>query len=132
MAQLRTRSHGTRGAEIASNSLDVTEGNLVVVVDGKVVKAGKTWGIDGIAKETKVFDADNTTVAQEKLTFYGLDRNSQFDEIVTNGTITQANVGDVYNLVAGGDSVDGATSAIGTQVKLMKVISSTVGRFIVA
>lgn len=130
MAILRTRSHGTKGAEIAKNSLVAVKNRLVAIKSGFADLAVVGDKIVGISKQDKTFDADNQTVMQEKLTYYGLDENSEFDEIVTNGTITQADVHKTYNLVAGGTSIDGATGATWTQAKLIKVISSTEGRFI--
>jgi hypothetical protein len=38
---------------------------------------------------------------QEKLTYNGLDENAEFDEVVSGGTIAQADVQTNFNLTAG-------------------------------
>ena len=99
MAILKTRAHWTKGAEIASNSLDIAQDVLISITGGYAVEAVATGKVVGISRQTKVFEADNQTVLQEKLTYNGLDETAEFDERVTNGTIAQANVQSGFNLV---------------------------------
>lgn len=98
MAILKTRAHWTKGAEIATNSLDIAQDVLISITSGFATNAVATGEVVGISRQTKVFDADNQTVLQEKLTYNGLDENAEFDEIVSNGTIAQANVNTGFNL----------------------------------
>ena len=128
MAILKTRGHWTKGAEIAANGLDIKKDTLISITGGYATKAVATGKVIGISRQTKVFDADNETVAQEKLTYNGLNENAEFDEIVSSN-ITQADVQKDYNLTANG-IVDGITGGTWTQVRLIKVISPRKGRFI--
>ena len=98
MAILKTRAHWVKGAEIATNSLDIAQDVLISITSGFATNAVATGKVVGISRQTKVFEADNQTVLQEKLTYNGLDENGEFDEIVSNGTIAQANVNTGFNL----------------------------------
>ena len=129
MARTRTMPFKGKTAEIAENGLNITKGNLVTIKAGYADKAVAGDTILGISKQTKVFDANNQTVAKEKLTFAPLDTYSEFEELVTNGTISQANVGAKFNLTATG-TIDGATAGTGTQAELVKFIKSNYGAFI--
>jgi len=128
MARLKTNGVGVKGAEIAKNDLDITENTLVAIKGGFADKAVAGDAVVGISRQTKVFTSDNETVAEAKLTYYGLDDNSEFEELVEGGTIAQADVHALFDLNANG-KVDGATSGAGTQVKLIKVITDTKGVF---
>lgn len=129
MAILKTRAHWTKGAEIAKNSLDIKEGRLVAIKAGFADVAVAGDRVVGISKQTKVFEPDNQTVLQEKLTYNGLDEFGEFDELVSGGTISQADVQTDFDLTSDG-FVDGTTGGTGSQVRLTKVISDTKGRFI--
>lgn len=129
MARTRTMPVKGKTAEIAKNSLDIAKGNLVAIKSGFADKAVAGDTIVGISKQEKVFDSDNQTVAMEKLTFAPLDDYSEFEELVENGTISQGDVGSVFNLTASG-TIDGATGGSGTQAELVKYIKDNYGAFV--
>lgn len=130
MAKIYSPWRTTGGNGIASNSLAVVVGDLISITDGFAVKAVATGRVRGIALATQEFTADNETVMQKKLEFKPFDDYSII-EIEATGSLAQANVGDVYDLTAGG-IVDGATSATGTQLRLKEVKSATLGLFQIA
>lgn len=131
MARTRTMPIKGKTAEIASNDLDITKGRLVAIKSGHADVAVAGDAIVGISKQEKVFESDNETVLKEKLTFAPLDAYSEFEEVVSNGTITQADVGTLYDLASNG-TVDGATGGSGDQVRLEKFLKPNYGAFIIA
>lgn len=131
MTKLVKTGQGVTGRVIAENSLSVDFGDLVAIKSGFGDKAAPADTIVGISAQKATFDSDNQTVAQEYLTYYGLDDYAVVEVVVSNGTIAQANVGAIYNLAANG-TVDGATSGDGVQLTLVEVIDSTLGRFVKA
>lgn len=128
MAKLINPVYFIGGQEIASNSLDVSYGDLVTITDGFLVKSVATGKVDGVSVETKVFDSDNQTVKWAKLEFARLGDESLV-EIAVSAGLTQALVGKTFNLTAGW-IVDGATSATWVQVTCRKFISATLGQFV--
>lgn len=132
MAVLKTNGHDKNigGAEIAANSLVATRGRFVAIKSGFANLALVADVIEGISVENKTFNADNETVATEKLNYIALDDTMEVRSTVVGGTIAQANVGSLYDIDANGD-VD-AAAAGATQLKLTKVISATEGLFVKA
>lgn len=129
MARTRTMPIKGKTTEIASNDLDVTRGQLVAIKSGHADVAVAWDTVVGISKETRTFDSDNETLMKEKLLFAPLDMYSEFEELVTNGTISQWDVGSTFNLTSEG-KIDGATWASGEQVTLEKFIKDNYGAFI--
>lgn len=117
------------GAEIATNSLTITRNRLVAIKAGFADEAVTGDTIVGISRDAKTYTADNQTAAKAKVNYIGLEVGiTEFKSKVVWGTITQANVGTIYDIDANGD-VD---VSLGTpsQVKLVKVISTTEGVFV--
>ena len=129
MAKLIKTGQGVTGRGIAKNDLAVDFGDLVAVKSGFVDLAVAGDTVVGISAQKETFASDNQTVDQDNVTFYGLDDYAVIEAVVAGATIAQANVGATYDLDANGD-VDGGTSASGTQVTLVEVISDTIGRFV--
>ena len=95
--------------EIAANSLSVANGDLLTLASGFVAKAvAASTQIIGIANGTKVYAADNQTVAKAKVNYLAVMPRETVLEIATSADVTQANVGKFYTLTAGG-IVDAAT-----------------------
>lgn len=97
--------------EIAANSLSVANGDLLTLTAGFVAKAvAASTQIIGVANGTKVYAADNQTVAKAKVNYLSVQPRETVIEIATSADVTQANVGKFYTLTAGG-IVDAATAA---------------------
>lgn len=126
---LKKAGYNLSGREVAKNELDVTFGDFITIKGGFADKAVVWDLIVGISEQKKVFDADNETVKQEYLTFYGLDDYAEVEASTTATTILdQAMIWTDFDLDANG-VVDDATAGAGTQLRLTKVVSDTVGRF---
>lgn len=97
--------------EIAANSLSVANGDLLTLTAGFIAKAvAASTQIIGVANGTKVYAADNQTVAKAKVNYLSVQPRETVMEIATSADVTQANVGKFYTLTAGG-IVDAATAA---------------------
>lgn len=97
--------------EIAANSLSVANGDLLTLTAGFVAKAvAASTQIIGVTNGTKVYAADNQTVAKAKVNYLSVQPRETVMEIATSADVTQANVGKFYTLTAGG-IVDAATGA---------------------
>ena len=117
---------------IASNSLDVAQGTLLSLTGGYAVAAGIGTTIIGVSKDQKVFAANNQTVAKEKVCYNPVHTTDRFRATITGGTITEAKVGNLYDLTAA-QVVNGTTESATTgQVRLEEFISATVGIFSIA
>lgn len=117
---------------IASNSLDVGQGTLLSLSGGYAVAAGVGTTIIGVSKDQKIFSATNQTVAKEKVNYHPYFPSARFRATITGGTITEAKVGNLYDLTAA-QVVNGATeSAVTGQVRLEEFISATRGIFSIA
>ncbi len=117
---------------IASNSLDVAQGTLLSLTGGYAVAAGIGTTIIGVSKDQKVFAANNQTVAKEKVNYHPVHTTDRFRATITGGAITEAKVGNLYDLTAA-QVVNGATESATTgQVRLEEFISATVGIFSIA
>ena len=127
------RSDGGR-VGIASNSLTLTDGDLLAKSGGFVIKAGATGKIEGIAAGGQTFASDNQTVAKAQVESVKVSDDSIYEITISGGAITQADEGKFYNLTAGG-IVDGTTKAVASteaaprQLKMENFISATKGRF---
>jgi hypothetical protein len=114
---------------VASNSLDVAQGTLLSITGGFAVAAGVGTTIIGVSKDQKVFASDNQTVAMKKVNFHPTKDSDEYLATITGGTITQAKVGNYYDLTAA-QVVNGATESATTgQVQLVEFISATRGIF---
>lgn len=114
--------------EIATNSLSITNGDLLTLTAGFVAKAvAASTQIIGVANGTKVYASDNQTVAKAKVNYLAVTPRETVLEIATSADVTQANVGKFYTLTAGG-IVDAATAAAVKGVlpiQLVEYIGST-------
>lgn len=116
-------------AQVASNSLDVAQGTLLSLSGGYAVAAGIGTTIIGVSKDQKTFASDNQTVAMKKVNFNPTKPEDDYLATITGGTITQAKVGNYYDLTAA-QVVNGATESATTgQVQLVEFISATRGIF---
>lgn len=129
--KLKTTNSYDQGADaqIASNSLDVAQGTLLSLSWGFAVAAGVGTTIIGVSKDQKTFASDNQTVAMKKVNFHPTKPEDDYIATITGGTITQAKVGNYYDLNAA-QVVNGATESSTTgQVQLVEFISATRGIF---
>jgi len=95
--------------EIATNSLAVSNGDMLTLTSGFVAKAvAASTQIIGIANGTKTFASDNQTVAKAKVNYLRVLPRETILELETSADVTQANVGKFYTLTAA-QKVDAAT-----------------------
>ncbi len=146
MARILTEGMGQVAAdEIASNSLDINSWDFVSLTSGFVVKAGTTGKIEWISKTDRVFASNNQTVAKAKVV-YVPSKGQLTVEATADATIAQADIGSYFNINADG-TVDVATKSatnayvntsdagwavdpvLYLQLKLVRVITSTLGEF---
>jgi len=126
MAKIVSPSRCAGAYKIAENSAALLSGSLVSLQSGYVSLPAATDKVEWVAVDAdKTYDSDNQTVKQEKVNILVLEDNTLIEMPVTNGTITQANIGAVYNPVTGWASVDGATSATGVVLVLEEVLTTT-------
>jgi len=126
MAKIISPSRCAGAYKIVENSAALLFGSLVSLDWGYVSLPAATDKVEGVAMDkAKTYDSDNETVKKEKVNILVLEDNTKIEMDVTNGTITQAKVGSVYDLVTGGASVDGATSATGVVLVLDEVLTTT-------
>lgn len=84
---------------IASNSLAVTNGDMLSLVSGFVAKATASTGrVVGIANGTKTYTSDNQTVAKSKVNYQRLTPWESLLELNTTASITAAMVGQFFTL----------------------------------
>ena len=129
MAKIITPIKFAGGSEIAKNSLSVAFGDPIAIKSGYADKAVAGDTIVGLSAETKTFGASNQTTTKSRLEYTELSDQFIVEFDVAGGTISQANVGSLYNLNAS-SVVDGATAGTGTQLKLVKVLSTVRGNFV--
>ena len=135
---------------IAWNSLSIANGDMVSLSAGFVVKATASTGkIAGFANGTKVYAADNQTVAKANLNFLVTEVSYTVVELATSAaTLTQADIGKYY-LVNSAQVIDVTTgrtfkSAVNTsdagvaadivtdyQFQLVDFVSTSRGQFMV-
>ena len=114
---------------VAANSLDASVGTLISLSGGYAAASGAGTDIVGVSVTSKVFAADNQTVAMDKVTINPTKSETVYEMPITGGTITAAKVGKFYNITAT-QVVDGATeSATVGKLQLVKFISATRGQF---
>lgn len=118
----------------ASNSLKVVVGDFIKLVGGNnVALAGAGDTIEGVSVTDKTFDADNLTVALEKVAYRPATQNSWYKLPIVGGTITIADEGNYFDIVRGTQAVDWTTESSSTgQLRLERFISDTVGIFSIA
>jgi len=130
MAKVISPSRVAGAYKIVENSAVLLSGSLVSLQSGFVSLPTATEKVEWVAVDAdKTYDADNQTVKKAKVNILVLEDNTKIEMDVTNGTIAQANVGAVYDVVTWGASVDGATSATGVVLILDEVLSTTKGIF---
>ena len=129
MAKIVTTDRFVGGEGVAENSLSVVYGDLLTFKSGFLDKAVDGDRIEGISVEEKTFDADNQTVKKAKLQYVRVKDETQF-EVATSADITQANVGQTFDLNAGGTLVDVASAGTGDQMRLREVKGARKGIFV--
>jgi len=120
--------------EIATNSLAVSNGDMLTLTSGFVAKAvAASTQIIGIANGTKTFASDNQTVAKAKVNYLRVLPRETILELETSADVTQANVGKFYTLTAA-QKVDAATWATVKGVLPLQLVeyigSATKARFV--
>lgn len=120
--------------EIATNSLSIANGDLITFASGFVAKAvAASTAIHGIANGTKVYAADNQTVAKSKVNYLAITpRETVIDIPLSAATLAQADVGKFYTLNAS-QQVDLTTGAAVKGVlplQLIEFVSSSKGKFV--
>lgn len=115
---------------VASNSLSVSDGDLVDKVWGVIVKASNATAVLWIAAWEQSFEADNETVGKEKVEFIKLDDYSEVRvDITTWVTPVDATMeGQGFDLLADG-TVDSDSAGTGTTLYLREFVSATEGIF---
>lgn len=120
--------------EIATNSLAVSNGDMLTLTSGFVAKAvAASTQIIGIANGTKTYASDNQTVAKAKVNYLRVLPRETILELETSADVTQANVGKFYTLTAA-QKVDAATAAAAKGVLPLQLVeyigSATKARFV--
>lgn len=134
---------------IATDSLSVSNGDMLSLVSGFVAKATASTGrIVGIANGTKTYTSDNETVAKAKVNYLRFVPGETLVELTTTASITAAMVGQFFTLTSSQtidhstarvaqittDTSDtGAAADVATryQFQLVEFISATKGKFLV-
>ena len=134
---------------IATNSLAVSNGDLLALASGFVAKATASTGrLIGCANGTKTYASDNQTVAKDVVNFLKFVPGETIIELTTTASIAAADVGKFFNLT-GSQTVDHSTgrtfqTSVNTSdagaaadaatiypLQLVEYISATKGRFMV-
>lgn len=136
MAYVKIISGADGGAyqEIGTNSLAVSNGDMLTLASGFVAKAvAASTQVIGIANGTKTFTSDNQTVAKAKVNYLRVIPRETILELETSADVTQANVGKFYTLTAA-QKVDAATGATVKGVLPLQLVeyigSATKARFV--
>lgn len=108
MAKIISPDRLSGGQEVAENSLVAVTGLPINVESGIVSKADAGEKIEGLSMETKTFDSDNESVKKSKLEFVRLKDETEVEFEVSGGTISTANVGDLFDITSTG-VVNGAS-----------------------
>lgn len=116
-------------SKVAGNSLAVENGDALTLTGGFIVKATAGSTIIGVSADNGTFAANNQTVAKDKVLFSPVSTEETFIIPITGGTITQAKVGNFYDINAG-QVVNGASESATTgTLRLERFISATSGEF---
>lgn len=135
--------------KIGTNSAVFANGDFVSTTGGFAVKSTAGKRIVGSANHSVTFTSDNQTVAKATVSYTRIEISDTLAELVTSATIADADIGKFYDVVTGSQLVDVATALVSEtgmvvntsdagvatdpvimrQVKLEKVLSSTVGLF---
>lgn len=119
-------------AEIALNSTVVTSGDFVSLSGGSVTTAATATGkVIGVSNQTKTYSATNQTVAKETLSYTVATDTLLVRCAIVNGTITNSDEGKFFLLFTANtvDSLSKTATEAGTQLRLVKFISATLGEF---
>lgn len=111
---------------IAVNSLIVKPGQFLRIASGFIDLSGVGQRIDGVSHTLKTYSATNQTVEKE-LTLYKANNGSHdetYDVEVTNGTLTQADVGSFFSMAVD-QTLDAATVSATVGVYLVISINTT-------
>jgi hypothetical protein len=131
---------------IGTNSASFAVGDLVIETSGFAAKASTSGQLVGNAVAAKTFASDNQTVAKAELEVKPFNKGTVLTLTASAASLAQADVGSFFNLTSG-QLVDYATKATASavvdtsdagaatdpviykQLKLRKVVSTTVGEF---
>lgn len=136
MAVTRLYNAEESTSEVGANSTTFSNGDLVVLSGGFVVKAinTSTAPLVGVVNGTTVTSATNQTVEKIKISYTRLEPYDTRFEFVPSAAIAATDVGKFYALTAGG-LVDVATGNVakqaGSLVRLEQFLSTTKGVFVV-
>ena len=110
---------------IADNSLDLSGGAVFVSKATGVIKKAVAGGIISWTNITQaVFQADNKTVAKDKIEFYPAKMNIRYAVKIAGGTVTDTSA--IYFDLTDEDTVNGTTASATTgQLELVEFISAT-------
>lgn len=134
-------------SSIASNSVAIANGDFLSLSGGFLIKATTSSKIEGMANGTKTYDADNQTVDMERASYTKAGPMTEFEIVITGGTVTQADEGVSYYNLTTLNRIDGTTESaiesyvdtvaasatdavINMQFKLVKYLSATLGIFV--
>jgi len=131
---------------IGTNSASFAVGDLVIETSGFAAKASTSGQLVGNAVAAKTFASDNQTVAKLVLPFRKFQEGTLLTLTASAASLADADVGSFFNLTSG-QAVDYATKSstaqivntsdagaaadpvITKQLKLERIISTTVGEF---
>lgn len=135
MATTRLYEADQSASQIAANSADIANGDLVALSGGFVIKAINTTvrPLVGVANGSITVAADNQTVRKLKVSYTRLEPHDTRVELVTSADIAQADVGKFYALTAAGlvdVATASATIAAGSVVRLEAFLSARKGVFV--
>lgn len=149
MATVKLYQACESSTKIGTNSASFANGDLVSVTSGFAVKSTAGKRIIGVSNQTITFDSDNQTVDKATLSYTRVEPSDTLAELTTSASIADADVGKFYDVVTGTQLVDVATALVSEtgmivntsdagaatdpviirQVRLEKVINSTLGVF---
>lgn len=130
MAKIRLYKPEESASQILGNSQSVSNGDLVALVSGFLIKAINTTvrPIVGCANGTLAVASDNQTVAKNKMSYTRFEPYESRFEFTTSAAIAQADVGKYYALTSAGIvdvATASATVAAGSVVRLEAITTST-------
>lgn len=134
MAKILTKGFEVSQSYILKNSEVIAENDLVSLSGWFLIKAIATWEIKGFAKTTLTAASDNQTVAKKVVVVAQKNPSMTIQATASAASLTNADVGSYFNLVVSTQLVDYATKTTTkawAQLELTRVVSTTVGEFII-
>ena len=110
---------------VGGNSVTFTNRAFVGKTAGFLVNATAIIPVVGIAKENAVMASDNQTVAMKQVVYEEQKPQTDWEIVITGGTITIADEGKFYNL-ATATTIDGTSESTTTgQFQMTKFVTAT-------